>query len=69
MVHEIGHWFGLPHDEYANDIWPVNIMSKGQKNYRPWCLSEWNLIQLDNAIDMGRSPRLHNNTGLKYISE
>jgi len=69
IVHEVGHWFGLPHDEFINEAWPVNIMSNGLKREKDWCVSEWNLIQLDNSVDLEWGYRLHNNLGLKYISE
>ena len=66
MVHEVGHWFGLPHDDYRTENWPVNIMSPSLKKGRPWCVSQWNLTQLNNAVELGWTPRLHKNTGLTY---
>jgi len=69
VVHEMGHWFGLPHDDYVDNKWPVNIMNNGFLKNKPWCVSEWNLIQLDNAVDQNWSHREKFNAGLKYIEE
>ncbi len=66
MVHEFGHLFGLPHDNVQKAGYPVNIMSDGYRPNSAWCVTSWNLIQLDNAMDKGWSPRLIENTGLQY---
>lgn len=66
MVHEFGHLFGLPHDNVRKAGYPVNIMSDGYRPNLGWCVTQWNLIQLDNAMEKGWSPRIIENTGLRY---
>lgn len=68
-LHEMGHFFGLPHDNSVSEKWPINIMKDGYSDSGFWCVSEWNLNQLDSAMDINWSKRLQTYDGLKYIKD
>ena len=68
MWHETGHWYGLDHANQENA--PVASIMRGTYSAtRPWCLAEWNLIQVDNAVDRDWDFRLGSAHGLTYEGE
>lgn len=65
MLHEIGHWYGLDH-AVRNGIPQVSIMRNSYSETKPWCVPEWNLVQVDNAVDLSWDYRLGGMHGLVF---
>lgn len=65
LLHEVGHWFGLIHEK-EGDVARSSIMRNVYSYTTPWCLTEWNLVQVDNAVDKNWDFRLGGAHGLIY---
>ncbi|QKH42332.1 hypothetical protein [Achromobacter denitrificans] len=66
LVHEVGHWFGVPHPEMVG-VLNKDIMS-GVFNPDNVCVSAQSLIMLDNATDDRWQYRAKNNQALLPLS-
>lgn len=51
ILHEVGHWFGVPHSDIAGDQAANDIMAAGYGAGLP-CVSSQSLTMLNNAADM-----------------
>ncbi|RBP53530.1 hypothetical protein DFR28_101917 [Arenicella xantha] len=67
ITHEVGHWFGLQHDNDDAIEAVANIMFDGYSRGREWCLTLNNLKELNEAVDKNWKDRLSSNSGLRYI--
>lgn len=66
LMHESGHWFGLMHEKESDAVVRASIMRDHYDSQTPWCVTEWNLAQLDNAVDMEWDYRLSGSHGLVF---
>ncbi|MEW8410627.1 MAG: hypothetical protein AB2696_17450 [Candidatus Thiodiazotropha sp.] len=66
LVHETGHWFGLRHEQDLPDVALTSIMRDNYDSQTPWCITEWNLVQVDNAVDKNWDFRLAGSHGLVF---
>jgi hypothetical protein len=69
LLHETGHWFGLAHEQEADSLTLASIMRREYEGNRPWCVTSWNLTQIDNAIDQNWDYRLASPHGLVFKSQ
>jgi hypothetical protein len=69
VLHETGHWFGLDHESEDQRVTPASIMLQAFDPTEPWCVTEWNLVQLDNAVDKSWDFRLKGTHGLRLKSD
>lgn len=69
LLHETGHWFGLDHEREDVDLELVSIMRIPFSPRKRWCVTEWNLTQVDNAVDRNWDFRLGGSHGLERASE
>lgn len=64
LIHETGHWFGLKHEEETSNLQRTSIMQEAYDPDLEWCITEWNLMQVDNAVELEWSDRLSGEHGL-----
>lgn len=67
LVHEVGHWFGVPHSEVAGGNAVLDIMSQTYDPRRA-CLSSASNIMLNNAADKRWSYTARSMMGLRRRS-
>ena len=66
LAHELGHWFGLGHDDQFQRPGPANLMADSYAAAGAWCLPVGLLTRLDNAVDLNWDYRIVQNSGLKW---
>lgn len=64
LVHEVGHWFGVPHSEAAGPAAYLDVMSQTYDSHRT-CLSGASKIMLNNAADKRWTYAARNVMGLR----
>lgn len=64
LTHEVGHWFGLDHETEDARVMRVSVMQSALDPDMSWCITAWNLQQLDNAVDEEWDFRLKQPHGL-----
>jgi hypothetical protein len=62
VLHEVGHWFGVPHPEQVNVA--VKDVMAGRMDIETTCLSSASLTMMNNASDDRWEYRAHTNQGL-----
>lgn len=62
VLHEVGHWFGLPHVQDVSQAPILDIMSNDMGG---GCISEGSLVMLNNAADRRWQFRVSGNQGLR----
>jgi hypothetical protein len=63
ILHEVGHWFGVPHSEIAGKDAATDVMNENYNGQQP-CVSGHSLIMLNNGADMRWPYRVTGGGGL-----
>jgi hypothetical protein len=64
ILHEVGHWFGLPHAEIAGAEAAADIMSAVLGDGKP-CVAAQSMIMMNNASDLRWQYRIKEGGGLR----
>ena len=66
LIHEVGHWFGLPHIDPAQGLGARRAMMEEVYGLHGQCITGGELGLLDDASDLTWSQRLRACSGLRY---